>query len=178
VDGLPVSTGFIPVRRVWEGAQCFRVDLTFAPMLVTRPGGMACVWRGPLLYALPIKEDWRRLEYTRGGAERKFPHCDYEIYPMSRWNYGFASDGFIFERHGVGEVPFQPERPPVSLTAQLAEIKWPCRHGVCAVKPSNLTPLGPEQLRLIPYGCTNLRMTEMPVITPSGICSVGASECT
>ena len=32
------------------------------------------------------------LEYTRNGVERKFPYCDYEIYPESRWNYAFADE--------------------------------------------------------------------------------------
>ncbi|MDR2687865.1 MAG: glycoside hydrolase family 127 protein [Oscillospiraceae bacterium] len=165
VDGAPAGAGFYPVRRVWEGKRSLAVSMEFTPERKPRPSGMACVWRGPLLYALPIEEDWRRREYVRDGVERKFPYCDYEIFPMSKWNYGFASDQFSFERHGVGETPFQPERPPVSLTAELAEIEWECRHGVCAEKPSHLTPLGPAgRVRLIPYGCTNLRMAEMPAV--------------
>ncbi|MCL2420398.1 MAG: hypothetical protein FWD03_00940, partial [Defluviitaleaceae bacterium] len=103
--------------------------------------------------------------YTRDGVERKFPYCDYEIFPMSKWNYAFAGDKFSFKSHGVGEVPFNPDTPPVSLSAPMVEVDWPFADGVCAEKPTDLTPLGdPQVMQLIPYGCTNLRMTEMPMV--------------
>lgn len=38
------------------------------------------------------------------------------------------------------------------------------QHGVCAVAPESREPMAAsEKLRLIPYGCTPLRMTEMPM---------------
>ena len=38
------------------------------------------------------------------------------------------------------------------------------QHGVCAVAPESCEPMAaPEKLHLIPYGCTTLRMTEMPM---------------
>ena len=44
---------------------------------------MQVLWRGPLLYSVAIDERWEKLEYARDGVERKFPYCDYEIYPLS-----------------------------------------------------------------------------------------------
>ena len=158
--------GFVPIRRMWNGTEEITVSLAFAPKLVARPSGMSCLWRGPLLYALPIKEDWRKKEYTRDGVERKFPYCDYEIFPMSKWNYAFSGDGaYHFKACGIGETPFNPTGPPVKLSAKLVEIDWPFTDGVCADVPADLTPKGePQEIELIPYGCTNLRMTEMPVV--------------
>ena len=48
----------------------------------------------------------------------------------------------------------------------MAEIPWESAYGVCAREPDSRAPLEePEEKRLIPYGCTNLRMTEMPMLS-------------
>jgi hypothetical protein len=163
--GENALNGFIPIKRLWDGKQTVAVTMEFEPEMKKRPNGMYCVWRGPLLYALPIKEEWRRLEYVRDGVERKYPYCDYEIYPMSKWNYGFNDNQFIHTKNEVGDAPFQPDAPPATLTAKMAEIEWPSENGVCAEKPDSLAQIGNAQdIDLIPYGCTNLRMTEMPFL--------------
>ena len=71
---------------------------------------------------------------------------------------------FALERHPIGEMPFSPEEPPVSLYTDLCEIDWRMENGICKAEPENRKPLGADQRKkLIPYGCTNLRMTEMPL---------------
>ena len=160
------SCGFVPVNRKWSGKEEITVNLSFSPKMVKRPNGMYAVWRGPLLYALPIAEEWRKLEFTRNDVERKFPYCDYEIYPKSKWNYAFSKgDKFLFETNEVGEMPFNPDTPPVTLSTMLAEVEWQSKNGICAEHPESLDIKNePEMMKLIPYGCTNLRMTEMPLI--------------
>lgn len=165
VDGNPVSTGgFTELHRCWEGVQTVEVEFSFACCLTPRPRGMACLWRGPLLYSLPVKERWEKREYVRDGVERKFPYCDYEIFAESPWNYGFAGENFLPEEHGVGEIPFSHDHPPVTIQAELCQVNWPFEHGVCAIEPERMPLALPEQLELIPYGCTSLRMTELPVL--------------
>ena len=171
------KSGFMPIKRKWESKEEIIVSFVFEAELKERPKGMACLWRGPLLYALPIKEEWQMKEYTKDGVERKFPYCDYEVYPKSRWNYAFKGEegsgcnegnegnegSYPFTYHGVGEVPFNSITPPCTITAELVEIDWPFEDGVCQAYPTDLSPRGePVEIDLIPYGCTNLRMTEMP----------------
>ena len=49
--------------------------------------------------------------------------------------------------------------------ARMAQIPWNEENGACTPKPESLKPLAPPvELELIPYGCTTLRMTEMPMI--------------
>ena len=125
---------------------------------------MICVNRGPLFYSIPIKEKKERVEYTKDGVERKYPYCDYYIYPMSKWNYALASDEFKLSEQEF-DAPFNPENPPLSLTADMIEIEWGFNFGHCDRLPKNLNPIGTVQkIQLIPYGCTNLRMTEIPFI--------------
>jgi len=157
--------GWLRIRRKWRDEQTISVSFEFEPVLSSINEGLHFVRRGPLLYALPIGERWERREYVKNGVERKYPYCDYEIFPTTSWNYGFAGSSFRFETYPIWDMPFQPDKPPVGLYADLAEIDWPYENGHCALRPKDCKALSPvKSMRLIPYGCTNLRMTEMPLI--------------
>ena len=127
---------------------------------------MKVLWRGPLLYSVAIKERWEMLEYTRADVERRFPYCDYELYPASEWNYGFTDDErFAVSENPIGEYPFAADGAPVEISAMLAPVDWPEEHGVAAVEPRSRKALDAARaVRMIPYGCARLRMTEMPVV--------------
>lgn len=60
---------------------------------------------------------------------------------------------------------FGGDGPPVEMTAKMFEVEWEFANGYCSPKPKSLKPISTIQnVRLIPYGCTNLRMTEIPYI--------------
>ena len=125
---------------------------------------MICIRRGPLFYSVPVKEKWEKVEYVENGIERKFPYCDYYIYPQSKWNYALANDIFEVEEH-IYDNPFNPDSPPVSIKADMYEIEWDFNNGHCDRLPKSTNPVGDVcKIELIPYGCTNLRMTEIPFI--------------
>lgn len=143
------------------------LSLRFATRFEKRPSGMLALWRGPLLYSLPIAERWEMREYEQGGVARKFPYCDYYIYPESDFNYGFATADI--EKIAVCEkdfdAPFTPKQPPIELQISMAKVAWEKPDGRCALLPvSNQAISEPEIVTLIPYGCTNLRMSEMPLV--------------
>lgn len=166
VAGTDAEPGtFFTVSREWRDTAEIDVELSFACRLVDRPRDMKVLWRGPLMYSVAIQERWEMLEYTRNGVERKFPYCDYEVYPESRWNYAFA-DGGAFEvtEAPVGDIPFSGTEPPLVISASMAPVDWREEYGIAAVKPVSAKPIGPlERVRMIPYGCARLRMTEMPM---------------
>ncbi len=165
LDGEEVAVGKIhKLSRVWEGESVIDLKLEFESHFEKRPEGLVCLYRGPLLYSLPIKERWEMHEYETYGVERKFPYCDYYVYPESKWNYGFASEAFEVEECDF-DAPFTPEKPPVKIKIALSEIEWSKPDGRCARIPDSRKALGKEEVKeLIPYGCTNLRMTEMPFV--------------
>lgn len=163
VNGEAVPVGeMYEVNRLWEGETVLTVKLTFVPTFEARPDRMFAVWRGPLLYALPIGERWVRKEYTRDGVERRFPYCDYDIYPTTDWNYAFAGEPADFvPGESAFEAPFTPDHPPVYLDAPMVRIPWRMENGHCTRLPDSAEPQGSVEIkRLIPYGCTNLRITE------------------
>ena len=71
VNGHPAEPGrTVDVTRRWEGTSTVTVRLTFETKYVSCPDELFTVWRGPLLYALPIGEKWTPVEYERDGVAR------------------------------------------------------------------------------------------------------------
>ncbi|MBQ4354358.1 MAG: glycoside hydrolase family 127 protein [Clostridia bacterium] len=136
------------------------------PVFVDRPYGLQSVQCGSLVFSLPIEAEWKMVEYTRNNVERKFPYCDYELIPQSDWNYAFASDELTVIRGEVGDVPFSSKNPPVMIETKMQKIDWGYEDGydtVCAKIPESRKGIGEAQtVRLYPYACPKLRMTEMP----------------
>ena len=167
VDGNTVPVGaFYELEREWNGETTVTVELEFATELTEGFAGMYSVKRGPLLYALPIGEEWHCLEYEKNGVMRKFPYCDYEILPTTPFAFGFASDKFeLVEGEPEADYIFSPEGAPVALTADLAPVEWGVEDNHCKAVPESRKATGAAQkMRLIPYGCTSLRMSVLPMI--------------
>ena len=165
IDKTEVKCGeFAEISREWNGTSEIEVNLDFETEIVSRPENMVCVRRGALIYSIPIKEKWEKVEYTKDGVERKYPYCDYYIYPQSKWNYALADDKFELSEQEF-DAPFNPGNPPITLTAEIVEIEWDFNCGHCDQLPKSTEPLSDiQKIKLIPYGCTNLRMTEIPFI--------------
>ena len=138
------------------------------------------VERGPLVYALAIGEEWTRIHADK--PHRELPHGDFEVRPTTPWNYGLRArpraargvaalrgaarrratvlaGGRGDERHGArrGGCPAGSSR-----TAGRARSRAPTRRGRTRPRGSRTAPL--EEVRLVPYGCTNIRITEFPKV--------------
>ena len=144
------------------------VSFTVTPVIEKRPLDLNAVRYGSLLFALPIKYDTVIKEYERDGVERKFPYCDYEYHPQSKWNYGFADTVLSVEQRKVSDIPFSSVNPPLVIKAFVTEIEWGYADGyetVCAKVPESVKAIGErQQVELYPYGCAKLRMTELPFV--------------
>ena len=153
-----------------KGGKEEKISLSFQTdvYLKTRPFGLNAVCKGSLVFSVPIKHTDKRLEYVRDGVERKYPYCDYELTPMSDWNYALSSTDFSVVECEVGDVPFSSKHPPVIIKAKAKKIDWGFEEGyenVCAKFPQSRVPIGKEEeVSLYPYGCAKLRITEIPLI--------------
>lgn len=169
-EARPMRPGtFHRIAREWSGS----VDITLRfPMSVAthrRYNGAVSVERGPLVYALRVAEDWKRIHADQ--PHRELPHGDFEVLPTSPWNYALLVDegnpasSFEFRERPVGERPFSPEGAGVEAKAKGRRLPhWKLEHGWAGE-----TPVGPqasnepiEDLTLLPYGCAKLRVTEFP----------------
>ena len=92
--------------------------------------------------------------------------------PTSAWNYGLvlnadAAAELRVERKPVGDVPFSPTSPPVSLRVTGRRIpEWQLEEGSAGTLPRSpvLSTEPDEQLTLVPYGSVRLRVTVFPTI--------------
>ncbi len=167
------------LEREWRGATELTVRFPMRPAVSVRYNEALAVERGPLVYSLQIGEQWSRVNADK--PHRDLPHADFEVRPTTPWNYGLIVDGrqpeqsLRFEERPVGARPFSPEGSGVVATARGRRLpRWKIERGWAGeLSPVDARSADPaaaastqpvEPITLIPYGCTNIRVTEFPKV--------------
>lgn len=122
----------------------------------------AILKRGPLLLALKIGSKWTELHHY------KFNSSDWQIDSTTNWNYALNLSSHVeIQRRPISPVPFSPWGCPLSATIQGRILNsWGIVNNTAAPPPTSpVTSESPlETLTLLPFGCTDLRISQFPVL--------------
>lgn len=128
--------------------------------------------RGPLVYSLKINEEIRTKD--RGDKFRAFQ----EVYPKDKWNYSLyfedleemAASFVVEELDWDGTYPWNLENVPIQLKGRGIELpNWKLVNGLPTFpgwwggRKIDKADIRFEDITLVPYGATTLRITEFPV---------------
>lgn len=150
--------------------------------------------RGPLLfsYAIPQErtEDTEEYPNMHGKKPENPDFKCWNITPTGAFNYAYASDGKpievfypVVEEIG-GTIPFDLDYANVNLHLPVKQIEWNL------VEDERCTPAMPEQghlkllngetlyIDLVPYGCTELRLTIFPDVNAEALPDPGKPDYT
>lgn len=164
----------ITLSRTWKNGDKLSLQL---PMEVTTSNwgrNSRAVERGPLVYALKLEEEWEK-----GTDEREGEY--YSVYPKSDWNYGILQNAVSDPLKNVAVKLAKPvgdnfiwnlQNAPIELSVAAKKIPdWKIVNDVAPTPVSDRTGVfkGPvaievEQITLVPYGCTKVRIVAFPVV--------------
>ena len=169
-----VAGEFYTINRTWSNNDSIVLRVPMNIQLNDEVNNSVSVQRGPLVYSLKISEQWNsRTDYGNGFKE-------YEVLPLSSWNYGLVIDrnqpeaAVTVNKSSMPENPFVQSTTPVTLTVNAKKIPtWGyALNNMFACDPpysSVESAMSTEQVTLVPFGAENLRVTCLPVIGTSNM---------
>lgn len=168
--GRSIATGggFAEITQVFCEGTRVNIQVPMKIRAEDRANLAVGVFRGPLLFSIPLKEKWVR----RSGS---LPFADYEVFPEEgeTWNYALKIDrtnpeeSLRWEEKEIPEQPFQWEQSPVCLEVQAAVTsQWKQEQNSAGELPISPVPFqdGLKEIKMYPYGGCRLRVTELPVL--------------
>jgi hypothetical protein len=165
----------VKINRQWKSGDVVELQLPMHIYKNTWHENSISVERGPLVYALRIGEKWQEVKNEKDPID--FGKSFYQVMPTTPWNYGLISvpdeklaDAFkVVEQGQMTSYPWNPEHAPIQIQTTGRRIpSWQLYNEMAGPIPYSITyrlETGNEEpIVLIPYGCTNLRISQFPVL--------------
>ena len=170
-----IKNGIAVIKRTWRNDDLVVLKLPMKIRLTEWYERSQSVERGPLVYALRLEEKWQWNDNVpaNGRLDKGF----WEVHTTSPWNYALiARDPAKMEEHyrvavrtDVTSYPWNISGAPLEIRTKGKKIPdWNIYNGSAGPLPYSI-PAGreiktsEEDIMLIPYGCTTLRIAEFPI---------------
>jgi hypothetical protein len=174
--------GIAVIDRSWQDGDEVELYLPMEVRLNRWVENSVSVQRGPLVYVLKIREQWSKVQ--NGDQWGDFS----EVRPLDPWNYGLLEEAVQNPGNGFEVVqrlkanlpdpqqnqeeyyPWNLENAPVELRTSGKRIPdWVLHRQMAGPLPhsfplKHLQAEPAEEITLVPYGCSTLRITEFPVV--------------
>jgi hypothetical protein len=172
---------FTTLERMFHNGDVVSVDFEMQPQIVTLDAEQGqYVECGPLLYSYAIPqtmtEDTKVYSNMAGKVSENPDFKCWSITPSGKWNYGMKEGKqnlrlVTDESLLANTYPFDKETTPVSIEVDVTPVRWTIldnRYNPVTPCTNTTVVNGSQQrIRLIPYGCTELRVTVFPTLTSS-----------
>jgi uncharacterized protein len=179
----------VKLKGKWKNGEMVTMKIPMKIRTEKRYNNSVSILRGPLYFSLRIEKEYKSVKINYDNFNYK-GSVDWEIYPLSAWNYGLMIDkvnegrGIDLSENPVSTCPFADrgdmiwsadsgkymkwnKDAPLVITARGMRIpEWGLKNNSADIPP--LSPVKPEGntevIQLVPYGCAKLRITEFPTI--------------